>query len=171
MNRTRILIFNNTAVVAIVQFTVLFGVAVIAPLFGQQLIAGTVVNFILFISVFLLGAKSAILISLFPSLIALNVGILPSILIPIIPFIIASNIVLIMVFEVFRRTNHWSAMIFASVAKFLFLTIIGFLIVSFLKNLSPFISIIGGIQLITSLSGGLIAILFINTIWKNKIKK
>ncbi len=162
---------DSKTAVAIIQFTVLFGIAVVAPLFGEQLITGTIVNFILFVSVFLLGTRSAILISLFPSLIALGVGILPSILIPIIPFIIVSNVLLIMTFGVLSKTNYWFAIVFASVAKFLFLTIIGFLAISSFKTLLPFINIIGGTQLITSLSGGLITILFINVIWKNKTKK
>jgi len=171
MNKTKILTLNNKAIVTTAQFVILFSTAIIAPLFGQQLITGTIVNFVLFATVFLLGTKNAILISLFPSLIALGVGILPLTLAPIIPFIIVSNIILVLVFEILSRTNYWLAVIFASIAKFVFLTIVSFLIISFSKIFLPFVGIISGMQLITSLSGGLMAILFINTIWKNKIKK
>lgn len=171
MHKAKILIFDNKITVATAQFVVLFGVAVIAPLFGQQLVTGTIVNFILFVAVFLLGAKSAVLISLFPSLIALSVGILPLILTPIIPFIIMSNIILVLVFKIFSKKDYWSAVIFASIAKFGFLSIVSFLVVSFSKSFLPFVGIIGGMQLITSLSGGLMAILFINSIRKNETKK
>lgn len=171
MNKVKILIFDDKITVATIQFVGLFSVAVIAPLFGHQLITGTVVNFILFITVFLLGIESATLISLFPSLIALGTGILPLTLAPIIPFIIASNIILIMVFKGLSKTNLWSAMISASITKFAFLTIVGLFAASFSGGFSSFITLINGTQLITSLSGGLGAILFIQILWKNKIKK
>jgi len=164
MGKTKILTFDNKITIAVAQFIILFGIAVIAPLFGQQLVTGTIVNFILFVAVFLLGAKSAILIGLFPSLIALGVGILPLILFPIIPFIIASNILLILVFKIFSKINYWFAVISASIAKFVFLTIIGFLFISLSKNFLPLLGIISGMQLITSLSGGLMAVLFIHAI-------
>jgi len=160
MNQVKTLVIKKEKIFALSQFIVLIGIATTAPLLHSQPITGSIVNATLFIAVVLLGVRSAILIGLIPSLIALSTGLLPTVLAPMIPFIITGNAVLILVFSYLRNKNYWLAMISASLLKFL-------LLFSFSRGISSVIALMmSWPQLLTALSGGLIAYLFLKAVKK-----
>jgi len=167
MNQIKTLTIKREIVFALIQFTVLVGVATMAPLLGQQSITGSIVNAVLFITVIVLGLPAAILAGLIPSLIALSVGLLPSILAPMIPFIMVGNITLVLVFNYLKDRNYWLGMISASILKFLFLFGTSSIMVNLIlkKEIAQKMAIIMGLpQLLTALAGGLIAYLFLKSI-------
>jgi len=121
MSNTKILTINREKIVVLTQFAILIGVATMAPFLGQQAITGPIVNATLFISTIFLGIRAGILMSLFPSVIALSVGLLPSALAPMIPFIMIGNIILVLCFDFLKNRNYWLRIIMASALKFVFL--------------------------------------------------
>lgn len=121
MNNAKILTINREKIIILTQFFVLIGVATIAPLFGQQMITGVIVNATLFISTMFLGIRAGILIGLFPSLIAFSVGLLPIAIAPMIPFIMMGNIILVLSFDYLKNRNYWLRIITSSALKFVFL--------------------------------------------------
>ncbi len=166
MVQAKIIAINKEKILTLVQFSVLVGVATVAPLLltHQQAITGPIVNATLFISVMLLGARYAILIGLIPSLVALSVGLLPIVLAPMVPFIMMGNTILILIFDYFKEKNYWYGVILASVLKFLFL----FGASSFVMNLilkkeiaTKVATMMSWPQLFTALAGGIVAYLFL----------
>jgi hypothetical protein len=89
---------NNKAVVKSVEFVVLLSITMAAPLLHNQIITGSLVNAVLFISVAVSGIFGASLICLLPSIFALYTGTLPFSLAPLIPFIMAGNLILVLTF-------------------------------------------------------------------------
>jgi len=77
-----ITIRKDLAVIAALTMT-----AVVAPLFGQQLVTGTIVNATLFLAVMLAGLRGAAAVAVVPSLIALAVGTLPAVMAVMVPYI------------------------------------------------------------------------------------
>jgi len=63
--QTKSLSMHNTKTGIIIKFIVLFGIAVLAPLLQNQFITGSIVNAVLYLSVFELGLGSAIAIAFF----------------------------------------------------------------------------------------------------------
>jgi len=133
----------------------------------NQWITGTVVNTLIFLAVWRIGAVNAVLVAALPSSIALLRGLLPAPMAVLIPYIILSNIILIVVFYLFSRTWKPSfhletkfpgmlfAVILASFIKFLFL----FAVTSyFVKAASPLLAMMHWPQFFTALAGGLIAV-------------
>lgn len=169
MSKARVLTFKKKRVFASVWFVSLVTVATLAPFFLHQAVAGPVVNAVLFISVVLWGVRSAVLIGIFPSLIALSTGLLPAVLAPMIPFIMTGNILLIMVFSSLREKNYWRGMITAGILKFAFLFGASSIVIDLLlnKEIAPKVAMMMSYpQLFTALSGGLIAFLFLRSIKK-----
>ena len=165
MNKVKTLVFKKQKILILAQFVALIGIATVAPLFGQQAIAGPVINAILFISVILLGVQNAILIGLIPSLIALSVGLLPSILAPMIPFIMMGNILLVIVFNHFKERSYWLGVISSSILKFAFLFSASSIVINLLpkKEIASMVAMtMGWLQLLTALAGGLIAYIILN---------
>jgi hypothetical protein len=121
MNNAKILTINREKIITLAQFAVLVGAATIAPLLGQQAIAGPIVNATLFISTMFLGIRAGVLVGLFPSIIALSVGLLPLALAPMIPFIMIGNVILVLSFDFLKNKNYWLRVITASALKFIFL--------------------------------------------------
>jgi hypothetical protein len=156
------------SLLSIAQFGSLLILISITPLIGNQFITGTVVNAILFLSTILFGTYTAIFLAFTPSFFASISGILPMVILPMIPFIIISNIVLIKSFNYFKN-KYWTAIILSSSLKFLFLFFCGNLMINFfLSNnaINPILTIMGWHQLITSISGGIIAFLILKIIKK-----
>ena len=169
MSQVRTLILNRKNIFTLTTFVILIGVATVAPLFHYQAITGPIVNAALFISTILLGLQGAVLVALIPSLIALSVGLLPPVLVPMIPFIMVGNIILIIVFDQLKNKNYWLGMILASIFKFLFLFSTSSIVVNLLlkKEIASKIAMMmGWSQLLTALSGGIIAYLFLKNIRK-----
>jgi len=167
MEKVKSLIFKKEIALTLVKFTALIGIATLAPLIGQQAIAGPIVNAVLFISVILLGPQSAILAGLVPSLIALSVGLLPAILAPMIPFIMMGNTILVITFDYLRKRNFWLGVISASVLKFLFLFGANSIVINLIikEEIAQKIAMTMSYpQLLTALAGGLIAYLFLKSI-------
>ncbi len=160
---------QKKALVKTSAFAIFLAIAIFAPLLKQQFITGPIVNAVLFISVMLLGSQGAIMVGLVPSLIALSTGLLPIVLAPMIPFIMLGNTILIITFDYFKKKNFWLGIILASFLKFLFL----FLASSVVANLivkkeiaSKAAMMMSWPQLLTALTGGIIAYLFLKTIRK-----
>ena len=167
----KILIIENKAILVLVKIFLLVSVATLAPLFGQQFIAGPLVNAALFISVFLLDKHNAILIGLIPSLIALSVGLLPAVLAPMIPFVMMGNAILILTFSYLKDKNFWLGVISASFLKFIFLFFTSSIVINLLlkKEIAAKVALMmSWPQLLTALSGGLLAYLFLK-FFKNNL--
>ncbi len=150
-------------------FFVLFSVIIFAPFFGVQTVTGPLVNAALFLATALIGVRGATLLAVFPSLLALAVGFLPGPMIMLVPFIITGNIILILVFNYFKE-NYWGGVVASSLAKFFFLFTSAHIISNlFLTgNVAKIATTIMSFpQLITALTGGVIAY-FVLTILKNK---
>lgn len=170
MKNLKTLVINNEKTIILARFAVLLGVASIVPLIGNQLITGPIVNSLLFIAVATLGIRAGVLISIIPSFVALFSGILAPVMAPMVPFIIAGNILLVLMFNVLNKKNYWLGIILASLVKFLFLFITSnlFFNIIFKKEIAQkILSSMGSIQLITALSGGILAF-FIIRIVNNK---
>jgi hypothetical protein len=160
MNNTKALSLKKEKVLVLTKFGILLAVCLIAPLIKQQLITGSLVNAALFTSTALLGIEAGLLISIIPSLAALSLGLLPSALASMVPLIILGNAILVIVFNHFKERNFWQGVFWASFLKFMFLYGSSSLIMSlFLRKeiLASAALMMGWPQLITALSGGLIA--------------
>ena len=169
MNQVKTLIIKKEKIFVLSQFIALVGIATAAPLLHQQAITGPIVNAVLFISVVLLGIRGAVLIALVPSLIALSVGLLSPVLAPMVPFIMTGNIILILVFSYLRKKNYWLAIVSASLLKFLFLWGTSSIVINLLfkKEIAAKIAMMmSWPQLLTALTGGLIAYLFLKSLKK-----
>ena len=115
---------------ALTRFIGLAGVATILPFFIHlQWISGPIINAILILVLFLVGARSALVVALIPSLMALSGGLLPAVLAPTVPFIMVSNLIYIYVIDSFYKRiknpkNGYFIGLFLSAAfKFIFLHI------------------------------------------------
>lgn len=161
---------DKETLAALIQFIALMGIAVILPFFHNQFFTGPIVNAIFYISVVLLGVNRTLYIALIPSVVAFSVGLLPFIIYPIVPFIIIGNIIQILVFNSFQK-KFWLGVILSSVLKSLFIFVAGSVIFEMVlkKDLSPAVALIfSWPQLLTALTGGVIAYLFLKMIKKIK---
>jgi len=151
-------------------FTIFLAIATSAPLiFHNQFLTGPIVNAILFIITYLLGPYYGIAASIIPSGMAVGIGLLPVVLLPMIGFIILGNIILVSVFNSFKRKNLYIGFISAAIAKFVFIYAMSAVILRlYLKtNLSASMASMMGInQLYTALLGGLIAYAFLKSFKK-----
>jgi riboflavin transporter len=140
-------------------FVVLFFTAFLAPFFGSQAVSGPLVNATLFLATIFLGLKSAIFIAVFPSIIAISVGILPLPLVPFIPFIMIGNIILIFVFNSLLK-DYWLGVFTASFLKFMFLFISSQVVANFLFQgplAKQILTMMSWPQFATAMAGGVIA--------------
>ncbi|MFH1533314.1 MAG: ECF transporter S component [Nitrospirota bacterium] len=160
MHKTSTLTINKVNILSIIKFAALIGVATIVPLFHFQPVTGPIVNATLFIAAATLGAQSAILVGLIPSIIALSSGLLPPVLAPMIPFIMLSNAILIMTYSHLAKQNYWLNIALASTIKFLFLFATSSVVINLLlqKEIADTVALMmSWPQLVTALAGGIIA--------------
>ncbi|MFA5420526.1 MAG: ECF transporter S component [Patescibacteria group bacterium] len=160
MKNLRTLALENENLLTGIKFAVLLSLVLIAPLIGNQLVTGTIVNMTLILAILTLNLRSAILISLFPSFIALISGTLNPALAPVIPFIILSNILLASIFNYFKNRDYWMSIVAASFAKFIFLYLSSLFIFELIlkEQIADMLSTTMGLfQLITALSGSILA--------------
>lgn len=158
---------QNKVLIKTSVFALFMAIAIFAPLLKQQLITGSVVNAVLFLSTAYLGLSAGILISFIPSLFAFFIGLLPLVLLPMIPFIIAGNGLLVFCFWILKKKNFWLGAVSASVLKFLFLFSVSSYLFGFLikKSLpSPIITMMAWPQLITALLGSALAFIILKII-------
>lgn len=120
------------------KFLGLAGVATILPFYIHlQWITGPIINAILILALFLVGIRSAIVICLVPSLMALSGGLLPAVLAPMVPFIMIGNVIFVLTIEFFYSKfkndfrGYWFGIFFGALIKFIFL----FYSVSFISKL------------------------------------
>ena len=151
-------------------FSFFIGLVVLMPAFVHyQPITGTIINATLFIAVLVFAPEIAILIGLLPSIIALSGGLLPTPLAVIVPFIMISNTILVLTFHFLKKKNLFVGIIVASFLKFLFLFLTSSIVINFLikKELANQVALMmSWPQLLTALSGGLIAYIFYKTTLK-----
>ncbi len=144
-------------------FTIFF-----APFLGTQAVTGPIVNAILFLAVIFLGYQTALWFSIFPSLAAIFVGILPLPMIFFVPFIITGNIIMVSVFNYFKN-SFWSGVFLSAIAKFVFLSLSAHLLSKFFLSGQMALRIttlFGYHQLATAIVGGLIAYTIITIVSK-----
>lgn len=116
------------------------------PLMKSQLVVGSLVNAILFFSVYFLGTKKTLPLIFIPCLISLFSGLMPIVFL--VPFIIFSNFLLISIFDKYKN-NLLNAVFLAAIGKAIFFFILLFIF--------PVYGYIFGVtQFITALLGGFI---------------
>jgi len=154
--------------VKIGQFGVFLAILIALPFLKNQLITGSLVNALFFISASMLGFQSAFLLCFVPSLVSVYAGLLPILLAPVIPFIIAGNALLMFVFIKLKHRGFWQGAVFASLAKFAFIWLVGMILAnSVLHGISKVVmQIISWPQLATAIAGSAIAFLFFKIIKK-----
>ena len=152
---------------SLTSFLALAGVAMFLPFFIHiQWITGPIINAVLILVLFLSGIRSAVIVALVPSLMAMSGGLLPIVLSPMVPFIMISNIIYIFFIDyIYHRSKtenggYWAGILTGSVVKFLFLllsiTALTKLITK--KELTLKIAqILSWPQLATAIAGGFLA--------------
>lgn len=171
MEQEKVFLFDKKLVlIKTLQLCLFIAIAVAAPYFKNQLITGSIVNALLFISVPVLGIESAFLLCLVPSLISLYTGLLPLALSPMIPFIMTGNALMVLVFSKLynpstslKVKNFWLGALPAAFLKYLFIFITGSILAgSILKGISKTVFLmISWPQLATAIAGAALAFLFL----------
>jgi len=112
----------------IAKFLSLAGVATLLPFYIHvQWLTGPIINAILILTLFLVGVRSALVVCLIPSSMALAGGLLPAILAPVVPFIMIGNVILVLSVDWFYSKNknkikgYWHGVIIGAGLKFAFL--------------------------------------------------
>ncbi len=173
MTQIKTLTIKREVAIDLAKFVLLLSIAVAAPLVRQQAIAGTIVNAVLFVSVVSLGIRGAVLIALVPSIFSFSVGLLPIVLAPMIPFIMIGNIILILVFDFLRQKNYWLGMATGGFLKFIILTSVSQVVISLLLKkeiANQAAMMMSWPQLLTALSGGVVAYLVLKALNKLDVK-
>ena len=156
-----VLVKNNSLVV----FMTMFFVAFITPLlFNQQIVVGSIVNATLFLTTMFLGFRYGAVVGILPSTIALSTGLLPfSVMVP---FIMLANIILVFSFYCLKERSYWFAVTFSAFFKFSFLSLAVFFVLEafpFNNIASQMFLMMGWMQLLTALLGGVLAFVYIKT--------
>jgi len=157
--KNKTLSLTNVSYMQAVAFFALFGVSVLAPLAGAQIITGVLVNASLFLATIFFGVRGGILMGIFPSTVALFAGILPTFMAPFIPFIILGNILLVMVFGRLKE-SFWQGVFVSSFVKFVFLFSVFYLFTLVLtenNQVNLIAGTMGVTQFITAVLGGVFA--------------
>jgi len=159
------------------QLSICVAIAVAAPYFLNQLITGSIVNALLFISASVFGLETAFLLCLIPSLISLYTGLLPLAIAPMIPFIMTGNALMVLIFyklqnpsAPLRARNFWAGAVPAAFVKYIFIYSVGMLLAnSILHGIAKNVLLmISWPQFATAITGAAIAFLFLKII---KLKK
>jgi len=164
MYNIKVLAINREKIAFLTKLVVLLSVAMIVPLFHQQMITGPIVNATLFIATAVLGVSGGILVGLIPSVVALSAGLLPPVLAPIVPFIMISNTIMVVAFYFLKDKNYWQGMVLGSILKFVFLYSTSAVVINLLlkKEVAAQVSLMmSWPQLLTALLGGCLAYVFI----------
>ena len=163
-------------VASLANFLVLASIAVFTPFFIHvQWLTGSIVNAVLIIVLFTVGVRSALVLCLIPSLMALAGGLIPPILAPIIPFIMMANVILVLavdrVYYYFKNDlkGYWFGLMSGAILKFLFLyfslNIISKLLIK-QELMAKVAQMMSWPQLATAITGGFIAWIFLKKIKK-----
>ena len=157
--------------IAITQFLGIAGLATFLPFYLHiQYFTGPIINALLIILLFLVGIRSALLLCLIPSLMALSGGLIPPILAPVVPFIMISNVLFVLTIDfIYNNTKdnfkgYWLGIFAGSILKFIFLLASVKIIVPLLSKQALAMKVaqmMSWPQLLTALAGGLIAWTFL----------
>ena len=165
-------------VISALSFLSLASISVFMPFFMHaQWLTGAIINAILIIALFTIGIRSALVLCLIPSLMALSGGLIPAMLAPIIPFIMIANVLFVLIIDrscFYFKNNaqgYWFGLMLASFTKFIFLyfslSVINKLLIK--QELMAKVSqMMSWPQLATALTGGFIAWIFLQKICKTK---
>jgi len=152
---------------AMTQFLALASVATFLPFFIHlQWVTGPIINAILVLILFLVGIRSALVVCLIPSLMALSGGLLPAVLAPVVPFIMISNVIFVLgIDRLYQATKnekkgYWLGVLVGAGFKFLFLlasvNFIGRLLIK-QELVVKVAQMMSWPQFATAMTGGLIA--------------
>ncbi|KKQ60760.1 MAG: [Fe] hydrogenase, HymD subunit [Parcubacteria group bacterium GW2011_GWE2_38_18] len=158
---------DNVNVKSLTTFLGLSGVALALPFFVHlPLLTGPIINAIFILLLFLVGIRSALVVALIPSLMALSGGLLPAILAPAVPFIMVSNVIFIVIIDRIynysknQNQGYWIGVVVGAFVKFVFL----FSSVSLISKLlikqelaAKVMQLMSWPQFATALTGGIIA--------------
>ncbi len=164
-------IFEKVNISSMATFLGLAGVAMVLPFFIHlQWISGPIVNAILILILFLVGVRSALVICLVPSLMALSGGLLPAVLAPVVPFVMISNVIFVLTIDWIYKNNkdairgYGLGILAGATLKFIFL----FFSVNFISKLLIKQELVAKVaqmmswpQFATAVLGGLIAFIFL----------
>ncbi|MFH1255295.1 MAG: hypothetical protein V1667_02395 [bacterium] len=157
---------SEVNVKAMTQFMALAGIAMVLPFFLHlQFITGPIVNAILILVLFLVGIRSALVMALIPSLMALAGGLLPVILAPAVPFIMVGNVIFVLIIDYFYSrqasfAGYWKGVLAGAALKFIFLYLsVGWIIKLLLKQdlAAAVAKMMSWPQFATAFTGGMIA--------------
>ncbi len=165
----KIINLDRTVIADLIKILFLIGFLTIVPVFHNQMVTGPLVNAILFIATYLFNIRIAVLIGLIPSAVALSIGLLSPVLGPMVPFIMTANILLVISFNYFKNKNYWLGIGISSLLKFVFLSNVSLIVFKLIVKKEIAVGLanmMGWPQLITSLTGGLIAYVFLRKIRK-----
>ncbi|MCK5320839.1 iron hydrogenase [Candidatus Parcubacteria bacterium] len=161
-------------IASLANFLVLASIAVFTPFFIHvQWLTGSIVNAVLIIVLFTVGVRSALVLCLIPSLMALAGGLIPPILAPIIPFIMMSNVILVLavdrVYYYFKNdlNGYWFGLVSGAVLKFAFIYFSLNIIIKLLikqELVAKVAQMMSWPQLATAITGGFIAWIFLKKI-------
>ncbi|GAB6098329.1 hypothetical protein JCM16358_02080 [Halanaerocella petrolearia] len=130
-------------------------------------ITGPLVNMFLFISVSLVGGIGGALVGGLTPWIALVRGILPAPLASVIPFIILGNVVLVMTYYLANKSNRYLAVVGAAGFKY---AILAWAVKSVVKVPPKIAQMMQIPQLLTALTGGLLAIFLIKILKRSNVE-
>jgi hypothetical protein len=152
---------------SLTRFVALAGVALFLPFFIHlQWLTGPIVNAILILVLFLVGVRSALVVALVPSLMALAGGLLPAVLAPAVPFIMISNVIFVLsidrAYDWSKNSlrGYWLGVLIGAVLKFIFLYFSVSWIVKLLVKQELAVAVarmMSWPQLVTAVAGGVIA--------------
>jgi len=121
-------VFAEVNTKTLTSFLALAGTATILPFYiHAQLLTGPIINAIFVLALFLVGIRSALVICLIPSLMALSGGLLSPILAPVTPFIMIGNAIFVLAIDWFynktkdSNQGYWLGIILGAALKFAFL--------------------------------------------------
>lgn len=170
----------------LVRAALLLAIAIVFQFIGKnfpdsQVFVGPAVNAVLILSAFIAGTGYGIIVGIFTPLLAFVLGQLNPILGPFIPFIMIGNALYVLCFGLLKNKNiifSYIGIIIASIVKFLFLDLSATKAVKML-HIAPsgqkgqmfnkiLLKSMTTPQLITGLIGGVIAVIIITILRKNK---
>ncbi len=161
--KNKAILLEREEVSELIYFGIFLLIAISAPLLGNQVLVGPIVNATLFLAVIFFGIRKAFLIALLPSFIALFVGILPTGTFAMIPYIIIGNLILIITFSYFEKRREYLLGVFCGAfLKFLFILSASLIFTEIIYNQTIFKEIIlamSSYQFFTAIAGGIIALI------------
>jgi len=127
-----------------------------------QFFTGTGINATLIIATSLCGPWWAASIGAITPFFAVILGVLPPAIVPIVPFIITSNILYVLTFYYIKDKNQYAAIGISAFVKFMLLYVVVHYII--VKVPAPIKLAMSTPQLVTAISGGILALIIIKIV-------